>query len=48
MGVHYFLASEVNVLHGAVVTFRGGYGDPVSWLFVVLGFPVSYFLQNGV
>ncbi|MGV2619959.1 UNVERIFIED_CONTAM: sigma-E processing peptidase SpoIIGA [Halobacillus marinus] len=46
MGVHYFLASEVNVLHGAVVTFRGGYGDPVSWLFVVLGFPVSYFFTK--
>ncbi|WP_337194091.1 sigma-E processing peptidase SpoIIGA [Halobacillus litoralis] len=42
MGVHFFLASEVDVLKGAVVTFSGGYGDPVSWLFVAAGCPSAY------
>ncbi|RWZ60687.1 sigma-E processing peptidase SpoIIGA [Halobacillus fulvus] len=42
LGVHYFLSTELNVQGGAVITFSGGYGDPVSWLFVVVGFPCSY------
>ncbi len=46
LGVHYFLASEVSLQGGSVVTFRGGYGDPVSWLFVVIGFPCSYFFTK--
>ncbi|MCA0983561.1 sigma-E processing peptidase SpoIIGA [Halobacillus yeomjeoni] len=42
LGVHYFLATEITVQGGSIVTFTGGYGDPVSWLFVVIGFPCSY------
>ncbi|WP_337193713.1 sigma-E processing peptidase SpoIIGA [Halobacillus litoralis] len=42
MGVHYFLATEISLQGGSIVTFSGGYGDPVSWLFVVIGFPCSY------
>lgn len=46
MGVHYFLATEINVQGGTVVTFSGGYGDPISWLFVFVGFPCSYFFTK--
>jgi stage II sporulation protein GA (sporulation sigma-E factor processing peptidase) len=46
MGVHYFLATEISLQGGSVVTFSGGYGDPVSWLFVVIGFPISYFFTK--
>lgn len=46
MGVHYFLATEISLQGGSVVTFSGGYGDPVSWLFVIIGFPCSYFFTK--
>ncbi|QAS51088.1 sigma-E processing peptidase SpoIIGA [Halobacillus litoralis] len=46
MGVHYFLATEINVQGGTVVTFSGGYGDPISWLFVLVGFPCSYYFTK--
>ena len=46
MGVHYFLATEISLQGGSVVTFTGGYGDPVSWLFVFVGFPCSYFFTK--
>lgn len=42
LGVHFFLATEISVQGGSVVTFTGGYGDPVSWLFVLIGFPCSF------
>nr|WP_231572595.1 sigma-E processing peptidase SpoIIGA [Halobacillus sp. BBL2006] len=46
LGVHYFLATEISIQGGSIVTFSGGYGDPVSWLFVFLGFPSSYFFTK--
>lgn len=46
LGVHYFLATEISIQGGSVVTFTGGYGDPVSWLFVCVGFPCSYFFTK--
>ncbi|MCA0969360.1 sigma-E processing peptidase SpoIIGA [Halobacillus litoralis] len=46
MGMHYFLTTEVELKGGAMITFSGGYGDPVSWLFVIVGFPCSYFFTK--
>lgn len=46
LGVHYFLSTEIQLQGGSVVTFSGGYGDPVSWLFVCIGFPCSYFFTK--
>lgn len=46
MGVHFFLMSDIQVQGGTLVTFSGGYGDPVSWLFVFIGFPSSYFFTK--
>ncbi|ARI79198.1 sigma-E processing peptidase SpoIIGA [Halobacillus mangrovi] len=42
LGVHFFLATEISIQGGSVVTFTGGYGDPVSWIFVLIGFPCSF------
>ncbi|WP_367946430.1 sigma-E processing peptidase SpoIIGA [Halobacillus salinus] len=46
MGVHFFLTTEMEVQGGTLVTFSGGYGDPVSWCFVLIGFPCSYFFTK--
>lgn len=46
MGMHFFLTTEMEIQGGAFITFSGGYGDPVSWLFVLIGFPCSYFFTK--
>ncbi|WP_181348907.1 sigma-E processing peptidase SpoIIGA [Thalassobacillus sp. CUG 92003] len=42
LGLHFFINSSISVSHGHLVTFSGGYGDPVSWGLVLLGFPLSW------
>lgn len=37
-GLHFFLQSQHALVNGMVVTQGWGYGDPVSWLFVLVGF----------
>lgn len=39
IGVHYLLHSPMIPTANGLVTFNQGYGDPISWLFVIIGFP---------
>lgn len=39
IGVHYFIQYDVRLSPNLVM---GSYGDPVSWLFVLLGFPLAW------
>lgn len=40
LAVHYLLKSQHELLEGMVATQSSGYGDLVSWWFVLVGFPV--------
>ncbi|WLD95074.1 sigma-E processing peptidase SpoIIGA [Alkalihalobacillus sp. AL-G] len=40
LGIHYFLQSDAQVINGVIQTKSSGLGDPISWLFVVIMFPV--------
>lgn len=42
IGVHYFLQFEPAVSAQAVIGLVQGFGDPVSWLFVLTGFPLAW------
>ncbi|WP_246940157.1 sigma-E processing peptidase SpoIIGA [Bacillus pinisoli] len=47
LGVHYFLSTELVIFDGLVATKSTGFGSPISWSFVVIGFPVLwYFSKN--
>ncbi|MGA9290395.1 MAG: sigma-E processing peptidase SpoIIGA, partial [Anaerobacillus sp.] len=46
MGAHYFLQQDVMVYNGAVATKTSGFGDPVSWLFVLIGFPTIWLFSK--
>ncbi|MFS0861403.1 sigma-E processing peptidase SpoIIGA [Fredinandcohnia sp. 179-A 10B2 NHS] len=49
IGVHYFLEFEVAVLDGVLLTDSTRYGNPISWGFVLLGFPILwYFSKNRI
>jgi stage II sporulation protein GA (sporulation sigma-E factor processing peptidase) len=42
VGLHYFLQSDVEVMGGMIKTRSSGMGDPVSWLFVFIAFPLLW------
>ncbi len=42
VGVHYFFNSQIAAQGGEWITYSTGYGHPVSWLFVCIGFPASW------
>ncbi|MED4532641.1 sigma-E processing peptidase SpoIIGA [Metabacillus fastidiosus] len=47
LGTHYFMQVEMGVLDGVMMTSSTGFGDPISWLFVLIGFPLAwYFSRN--
>lgn len=46
IAVHYFLQSEIQMTKGALMTYSFGTGDPVSWLFVLIGFPILWLFSR--
>ncbi len=45
MGTHFFLQTN-EMVNGLVQSQSISYGDPISWLFVILGFPVIYYFSK--
>lgn len=41
-GVHYFIQFDLNLASNVAMNHIKGFGDPVSWLFVLLGFPLAW------
>ncbi|MCV9887568.1 sigma-E processing peptidase SpoIIGA [Metabacillus halosaccharovorans] len=49
IGIHYFLQQEMTYLEGVLMTNSTGFGHPISWLFVLIGFPVLWlFARNSI
>ena len=46
IGVHSLLQTESIVQQGVMVTSQTGFGDPISWMFVVIGFPAIWFFEK--
>ncbi|MES5056530.1 sigma-E processing peptidase SpoIIGA [Bacillus velezensis] len=46
IGVHSLLQTESIVQQGVMVTSQTGFGDPISWMFVVIGFPAIWFFSK--
>ncbi|MFC4557023.1 sigma-E processing peptidase SpoIIGA [Virgibacillus kekensis] len=46
IAVHFLSQSSVGVASGSILTYNGGYGDPISWLFVIVGFPLSWWFTK--
>lgn len=42
VALHYLFTGDSDVVSGSLFTMSGGWGSPVSWLFVVLGFPLVW------
>ncbi|EZP77956.1 sigma-E processing peptidase SpoIIGA [Parageobacillus genomosp. 1] len=46
VAVHYFLQREIDIHRGMLTTYSLGVGDPVSWMFVLVGFPILWFFSR--
>ncbi|MBA4537601.1 sigma-E processing peptidase SpoIIGA [Bacillus aquiflavi] len=42
IGVHYFLKFDMKLSSSVMLSSIKGFGDPISWLFVLLGFPIAW------
>ncbi|MCP3026203.1 sigma-E processing peptidase SpoIIGA [Halobacillus sp. A5] len=42
VGIHFFLNNQVQINQGEIITLSTGFGDPFSWIFVCIGFPLSW------
>ena len=49
LGLHYFFQTDIAFINGMVASRSTGFGDPVSWLTVLVGFPlVWYFSKHNI
>lgn len=44
--MHYFISNPVQLTTTGVITWNSGFGDPVSWTFVMVGFPIVWFFTK--
>ncbi|MEH7305937.1 sigma-E processing peptidase SpoIIGA [Neobacillus drentensis] len=42
MGTHYFIQYDSELTTKVLLSSAKGFGDPISWLFVLIGFPVAW------
>lgn len=42
IGCHYFIQSDINLSSTVFLASVKGFGDPISWIFVVIGFPIAW------
>ncbi|MGD7008508.1 sigma-E processing peptidase SpoIIGA [Metabacillus sp. 84] len=47
IGTHYFLQQDSYLANGVLVTQTTGFGDPVSWILVICGFPLLWLFSSG-
>ncbi|MFD1038072.1 sigma-E processing peptidase SpoIIGA [Virgibacillus byunsanensis] len=40
IATHYIFQNPIGVASSGILTFDSGYGDPISWVFVIVGFPI--------
>lgn len=46
IGVHYFLSFDMDPETAFFLESIKGFGDPISWLFVIFAFPVAWFFSR--
>ncbi|RBW67364.1 sigma-E processing peptidase SpoIIGA [Bacillus taeanensis] len=46
LAVHYFLQSDWEVMRSLAAAKSTGYGDPISWSFVIFGFPSLWYFSK--
>lgn len=47
IAVRFFLQSDSQILNGIASLRTTGFGDPISWIFVIVGFPLLWYFSRG-
>lgn len=42
IGVHYFIQFDLDLSQSIFLSSLYGFGDPISWIFVIIGFPLAW------
>src|SRR5690625_4621689 len=42
IGLHFIFQQPITLSNEGFLTFHSGLGNPISWLFVLIGFPIVY------
>jgi len=46
IGAHYFIQFDFDLSSSVLLASIKGFGDPISWLFVLLGFPIAWYFSR--
>ncbi|GGB45203.1 sigma-E processing peptidase SpoIIGA [Virgibacillus dakarensis] len=46
IAIHFLFQNPIGFSANGILTFNKGYGDPVSWLFIVIGFPIVWWFTK--
>jgi stage II sporulation protein GA (sporulation sigma-E factor processing peptidase) len=46
IALHYFFNNEMIILNGVVTTKSTGLGTPISWLLIIIGFPIVWYFSK--
>jgi stage II sporulation protein GA (sporulation sigma-E factor processing peptidase) len=46
LGAHFLLQSNSRLIQGMVATQTNGYGNQITWLFILIGFPIMYWFSK--
>ncbi|PLR77475.1 sigma-E processing peptidase SpoIIGA [Bacillus sp. V3-13] len=46
IGAHYFIQFDFGLTTKVLLANSKGFGDPISWLFVLIGFPIAWHLSR--
>lgn len=47
LGTHYFIHFDLDLSNAVMIGSLNGFGDPISWLFVFIGFPLAWHFSKG-
>ncbi len=47
VGTHYFLTFDLQLKKAVLLNSVHGFGDPISWLFVMIAFPLAWHFSRG-
>lgn len=47
IGLHYFVKFDLSLHQSVLISSIKGFGDPISWIFVILGFPLALMFSKG-
>lgn len=46
LGLHYFFQTDIAIMNGTLASRSSGFGDPVSWITVFIGFPLVWYFSK--